>query len=132
MQLQVTDSALRALWPQAETLLNGTLTLKGVENQGDDAQLACVRSALARNERISLSAVGGSITAGSSYAAGSGSAATFLYHRKVLMALDARFPVASGTATSMVVCLAQGRPTWSTVCTTTCRRTCSSCCSSTP
>ena len=58
--------------------------------------MSCVRAALGRSARVSVSAVGGSITAGSSFAAGSGNGATFLYHRKVLMALDARFPVTTG------------------------------------
>jgi hypothetical protein len=96
MSLEVTPSTLQSLWPQSQMLLNATLVAKGVEHQGSDARLACVRGMLARKERMSMSAVGGSITAGSSYAAGSGSAATFLYHRKVAMALDMRFPVASG------------------------------------
>jgi hypothetical protein len=93
---EIAPSALRALWPQSQTLLNDTLVARGIEHAGDDRRLACVRAALARPARVSVAAVGGSITAGSSYAAGSGSGATFLYHRKVLMALDARFPVEAG------------------------------------
>lgn len=96
MSLDIATSALRALWPQSQSLLNTTLVERGVEHAGDDSRLACVRAALGRSARVSVSAVGGSITAGSSYAAGSGSGATFLYHRKVHMALDARFPVISG------------------------------------
>ena len=94
--MDIAPSALRALWPQSQSLLNSTLIERGVEHAGDDSRLACVRAALGRSARVSVSAVGGSITAGSSYAAGSGSGATFLYHRKLLMALDARFPVATG------------------------------------
>ena len=91
-------AALRSLWPQSATLLNASLVEQGVEHAGDDHRLACVRAALAAGRRISVSAIGGSITAGSSYAAGSGSAATFLYHHKVVTALDARYPVATGHA----------------------------------
>ena len=94
--LDIAPSALRALWPQSQILLNSTLVSLGVEHAGTDGPLSCIRGALSRGERISVAAVGGSITAGSSYAAGSGSAATFLYHRKVAMALDARFPVTAG------------------------------------
>ena len=94
--MDIAPSALRSLWPQSQFLLNSTLVSLGVEHSGSDSKLACLRAALGRGQRISVAAVGGSITAGSSYAAGSGSAATFLYHRKVAMALDARFPVAAG------------------------------------
>ena len=94
--MDIAPSALRALWPQSQLLLNSTLVSRGVEVPGLDDRLACVRAKLLRKERVSMAAVGGSITAGSSYAAGSGSSATFLYHRKVAMALDTRFPVTSG------------------------------------
>ena len=94
----IAPSALRALWPQSQSLLNTTLIERGIEHAGRDDRLACVRAALAGSKRVSVSAVGGSITAGSSYAAGSGSAASFLYHRKVVSALDARFPVITGHA----------------------------------
>ena len=83
-------------WPQSELLLNASLIAQGVEHMGHDSRLACVRASLFAGRRVSMSAVGGSITAGSSYAAGSGSAADFLYHRKVAMGLDARFPVRDG------------------------------------
>jgi len=89
-------TVLRRVWPQSDTLLNASFIASGIENAGSDTRLACVRAALAAGRRVSTSAVGGSITAGSSYAAGSGSAANFLYHRKVALALDARFPVAGG------------------------------------
>lgn len=94
--LDIAPSALHALWPQAQVLLNSSLIARGVEVVGLDDRLSCVRQKLQQRRRISMAAVGGSITAGSSYAAGSGSSATFLYHRKVAMALDTRFPVASG------------------------------------
>ena len=96
MSFDIAPSVYRALWPQSQTLLNATLVSRGVEHAGDDSRLSCVRAALGRSARVSVSAVGGSITAGSSFAAGSGNGATFLYHRKVLMALDARFPVTTG------------------------------------
>ena len=92
------DAMLRSVWPQANTLLNSSLVASGIEHAGIDARLSCVRAALLAGRRVSMSAVGGSITAGSSYAAGSGSAADFLYHRKVAFALNKRFPVAGGHA----------------------------------
>ena len=94
----IDDAMLRSVWPQAHTLLNSSLVASGIEHAGIDARLSCVRAALLAGRRVSMSAVGGSITAGSSYAAGSGSAADFLYHRKVAFALNKRFPVAGGHA----------------------------------
>ncbi|KAL1503500.1 hypothetical protein AB1Y20_011981 [Prymnesium parvum] len=88
---------LRAIWPQSDLLLNQTLLERGVEHAGDDRRLACVRDALRRRRRLSLAAVGGSITAGSSYSAATGTAA-FLYHRKVARALDRWFPPADGAS----------------------------------
>ena len=57
-----------------------------------------MRKRLAAGERITVAAVGGSITAGSSYAAGGGSfgAREFLYHRKVLSALGKLYPQPGG------------------------------------
>ena len=89
-------AVLQSIWPQSDILLNATQLSSGVEVAGDDARLGCMRAALAAGRRVSMSAVGGSITAGSSFAAGVGSAADFLYHRKVARALDARFPVMGG------------------------------------
>ena len=83
----------RSIWPQAELLLNGTQLAHGVENPGDDGRLSCLRRALHDRRRISIAAVGGSITAGSSYTASTGGA-SFLYHRKVVQALDALHPPA--------------------------------------
>ena len=86
---------MQSLWPQSDLLLNETLAYRGIEHRGDDTRLSCVRAALERKQRVSLAAVGGSITAGSSYTAGTGGA-TFLYHNKVIQVLNARFPVAGG------------------------------------
>ena len=85
-------------WGQSSTLLNRTLVERGVEHWGNDARLCEVRKRLAAGERITVAAVGGSITAGSSYAAGGGSfgAREFLYHRKVLSALGKLYPQPGG------------------------------------
>ena len=85
-------------WGQSSTLLNRTLVERGVEHWGNDARLCAVRKRLAAGERITVAAVGGSITAGSSYAAGGGSfgAREFLYHRKVLSALGKLYPQPGG------------------------------------
>ena len=82
-------------WPQSTLLLNETLLRQGVELQGDDRRLACVREALASGSRLTTAAVGGSITAGSSYGTSAGGA-SFLYHNKVSQALNAYFPVEGG------------------------------------
>ena len=59
----IAASALRTLWPQSQLLLNTTLVNRGIEHQGDDSRLACVRAALTGGGRVHMSAVGGSITA---------------------------------------------------------------------
>jgi len=92
----IDPAVLQRTWPQSDTLLNSTLMQRGMENIGSDVLLGCIRGALAAGRRLSISAIGGSITAGSSYAAGTGSAADFLFHRKVALALDAMYPVPSG------------------------------------
>ena len=85
-------------WSQSSTLLNRTLVERGIEHWGNDARLCAVRKRLAAGERITVAAVGGSITAGSRYAAGVGSfgAREFLYHRKVLSALGKLYPQPGG------------------------------------
>ena len=88
-------SWLSAIWPQSEVLLNATQAAQGVEHMGSDARVACVREAVGSSRRISMAAVGGSITAGSSFTASTGGAA-HLYHRKVMSALNARHPVPGG------------------------------------
>ena len=91
----VEPTLLRSIWPQSEILLNDTLAVQGVENPGDDGRIACVRQQLSSQKRVSVVAVGGSITAGSSYTAMTGGA-TFLYHHKFVKALDTRYPVTGG------------------------------------
>eukprot|EP00966_Prymnesium_polylepis_P037386 868098-Prymnesium_polylepis.1 len=86
---------LRSIWPQSELLLNSTQLAHGVEHAGNDERLACIRRALGERRRVSVAAVGGSITAGSSYTASTGGA-SFLYHRKVVQALNAQHPIGGG------------------------------------
>jgi len=90
-----TPALLHSLWKQSDTLLNGTLVASGVEIAGDDAPLACVRAALRSRSRVTVGSIGGSITAGSSYGTGHGSA-SFLYHTKLIQALDKLYPTAGG------------------------------------
>ena len=89
------QTLLRSIWPQSEILLNSTLAAQGLEHVGNDNRLACVRQQLFGHMRVSTVAVGGSITAGSSYTVSTGGAA-FLYHRKIVQALDAKYPVSGG------------------------------------
>ena len=82
-------------WPQSTLLLNASLTARGTELQGDDSRLNCARASLAAGLRLTTAAIGGSITAGSSYGTGSASA-DFLYHSKVSQAINAMYPVQGG------------------------------------
>ena len=84
-------------WPQSSLLLNQSLLERGVELQGDDSRLACARAALSGGSRLTTAAIGGSITAGSSYGVAT-AAADFLWHNKVTQALNALYPVAGGHA----------------------------------
>ena len=79
-------------WPQSTLLLNESLAARGTELQGDDSRLSCVRASLAAGLRLTTAAIGGSITAGSSYGTGS-AGASFLYHSKVSQAINAMYPV---------------------------------------
>ena len=90
-----TPALLHSLWKQSDALLNGTLVASGVEIAGDDAPLACLRAALRSRSRVTVGSIGGSITAGSSYGTGHGSA-SFLYHTKLIQALDKLYPTAGG------------------------------------
>ena len=82
-------------WPQSTLLLNASLTARGTELQGDDSRLSCARASLAAGLRLTTAAIGGSITAGSSYGTGS-AGASFLYHSKVSQAINAMYPVQGG------------------------------------
>ena len=82
-------------WPQSTLLLNESLAARGTELQGDDSRLSCVRASLAAGLRLTTAAIGGSITAGSSYGTGS-AGASFLYHSKVSQAINAMYPVQGG------------------------------------
>lgn len=82
---------LRAIWPQSGVLLNSTQIAGATELVGDDARLACVRGKLRRGESISMAAVGGSVTAGSNYRVLT-SDGSFLYHQKLLLALQRLYP----------------------------------------
>ena len=83
-------------WPQSTLLLNQTLVARGTEVAGFDGPLSCVRAALAAGRSVTTAAVGGSITAGSSYSAQTSAGASFLYHAKVSQALNAMYPVPGG------------------------------------
>ena len=82
-------------WPQSTLLLNESLAARGTELPGDDSRLSCVRASLAAGLRLTTAAIGGSITAGSSYGTGS-AGASFLYHSKVSQAINAMYPVQGG------------------------------------
>ena len=79
-------------WPQSTLLLNQTLVARGTEVAGFDGPLSCVRAALAAGRSVTTAAVGGSITAGSSYSAQTSAGASFLYDAKVSQALNAMYP----------------------------------------
>ena len=65
---------IEAAWPQSTLLLNASLAARGTELQGDDSRLRCARASLAAGLRLTTAAIGGSITAGSSYGTGSAGA----------------------------------------------------------
>lgn len=93
-----TDTIMRALihaqsYSQDDTLLNTSLIRGGVEHAGNDERLGCVLARLKAGERVTVAAVGGSVSAGSSYTVRRGLSSSFLYHMKVVRALRAGFPV---------------------------------------
>ena len=79
-----------------DTLLPVDIAAKGVEHGGDDTRLACLRSQLRSGKRITVAALGGSISAGSSYSVRYGGTAAWLYHSKVAQALNTAYPSRSG------------------------------------
>jgi len=90
------EATLRELWPQSRLLLSTMQLDHGLEVVGSDTGAACARSVLRNRQRpLSIAAIGGSITAGSSFTTSTGSAA-FLYHQKVLSALNFFFRAPQG------------------------------------
>ena len=94
-------SSLRntASYSANDTLLAAAVAARGVEHGGDDSLLACVRRRLLAPLPVAVAALGGSISAGSSYSVRYGGSAAWLYHAKVVQALRTTFPlgtVASG------------------------------------
>ena len=76
-----------------DTLLPVELVQRGVELAGDDARLRCVRAALTAGNPVAVNAIGGSISAGSSYSVRFGGSGAWLYHSKVVSALRSALPV---------------------------------------
>jgi len=91
----MTTAGLRKIWSQSDLLLNATQVSLGIEHTGSDARLACIREALQSQRRISIGAIGGSITAGSTYSVGK-STGKFTYHEKLQLALNDLYPPAAG------------------------------------
>ena len=100
MQLSALWSELRAAasFSANDTLLPAAVARNGVENAGDDGPLACLRARIFSGQQITVAALGGSISAGSSYSVRHGGSGAYLYHAKVAQALRARFPAADGAA----------------------------------
>ena len=80
-----------------DTLLNASMVSSGVEHFGNDERLACVLARLQAGERVTVAAIGGSVSAGSSYTVRRGSTSSFLYHVKVAKALRAAYPTRNGS-----------------------------------
>ena len=80
-----------------DTLLNESLVSGGVEHFGNDERLGCLLARLQAGERVTVAAVGGSVSAGSSYTVRRGSTSSFLYHVKVAKALRAAYPTRNGS-----------------------------------
>ena len=78
-----------------DTLLNESMALLGIEALGGGRELGCVLRRLQNREPISIAALGGSISAGSSYTVRHKDF-EFLYHFKVAQALRAAFPRPGG------------------------------------
>jgi hypothetical protein len=80
-----------------DTLLNASMVSGGVEHFGNDERLACVMARLQAGERVTVAAIGGSVSAGSSYKVRRGTTSSFLYHVKVVKALRAAYPTRNGS-----------------------------------
>jgi hypothetical protein len=90
----VDPTLLRSIWGDSQLLLNATEVLLGIEQAGSESRIACVRESLKSGRRVSIAAVGGSITAGMTFKT-SQTVALFTYHAKIKLALDALFPPAA-------------------------------------
>jgi hypothetical protein len=86
----------RASFSHNDTLLPPGVAARGVEHAGDDSLLGCVRRRLRSRLPVTVAALGGSISAGSSYSVRYGGSAAWLYHAKVVQALRTAFPLAHG------------------------------------
>ena len=92
--LQGAFAALRqaASFSANDTLLPSDLADRGIEHFGDDTHLACFRASLARGSPVAVVAIGGSISAGSSYSVRYGGSGAWLYHSKVAQSLRVGIP----------------------------------------
>lgn len=90
----MTTAHARVVWPGKEPLLSAAQIANSTELVGDDSRLACLRAKLRRGEGLAMAAIGGSVTAGSSYRTMKGSEKElgYLYHRKILAALRLLHP----------------------------------------
>ena len=72
----------------AAPLLTDAQASAAIEVAGDDSRLACVRSRLLAGRPITIAALGGSISSGSTFRVKRGELGAFLYHAKLARALD--------------------------------------------
>ena len=79
-----------------DTLLPFDIAVRAAEHAGNDSMLSCMRQRLNARLPITVAALGGSISAGSSYSVRYGGSGAWLYHAKVAQALRAAFPVLGG------------------------------------
>ena len=70
-----------------DTLLPRDLAIRATEHIGRIDGLACVRDSLSAGSPVAVVALGGSISAGSSYSVRYGGSGAWLYHAKVAQAL---------------------------------------------
>lgn len=94
-------AAIRARLLFANVLSNDSLldfeeAARSIEVAGSDARLACLRLRLDRKERLTVAALGGSISAGSSYQMKRGNSTAWLHHAKFVRVLQSAWPSADG------------------------------------
>ena len=79
---------------EPNSILDGRLAARGVEGWGHDAPFGCLLWRLQKGERITVGALGSSISAGSTYRTLSEEHGKQLFHSKLVQSLNLLFPTA--------------------------------------
>ena len=75
--------------------LNRTESAQGIELFGSDTNLGCLKERLLNGQAVTVVALGGSISAGSSFRRKHGAGSAYLYHAKLVRAMRLAFPTAN-------------------------------------